>query len=118
MLTFASLNKRTSDALGYAVKPFFWLHHLVEAHMDVVPERNRSAHISQPSNKLSHHLPMILGNRPTILHSPPRSPALDRVDRRVPDLAPNNILEVEGTPVVHNPLSDLATGYGKNLGGC
>lgn len=59
---------------------------------------------------------MILGNRATILHGPPRSPALDRADGRAPDLLiPNNVLEVEGTPVIHDPLSNLAARLGKDL---
>ena len=100
------------------MQPFPRLHCLVEAHMDVIPESSWLAHISttqdQPRTS-SKYLPMVLGNIPTILHRPPRSPALDAINRRVPDLlAPNDILEIQSPTVVHNPLGNLATRHSGN----
>lgn len=52
---------------------------------------------------------MVLGQITTVLHGPPVLPSLLRlIDGSGPDLlAPDDILEVQGTAVLHNPLSNL-----------
>ena len=57
---------------------------------------------------------MVGGDALAVLHGTPAGPGLDLILRRVPNpLAPDDILEVEGGAVVHDPLGDLPA-----RGGC
>jgi hypothetical protein len=61
-------------------------------------------------------VPMIVGDRPSILHWSPLRPWHDRVSRRVPDLlSPDDIFESQRSTVVHDPFSDRFPNLGRHL---
>lgn len=59
---------------------------------------------------------MVFGNGMPILHGAPRLPGLHRVPGPDPDaLAPDDVLQVQRGPVVHDPLGDFLAGHGRPL---
>lgn len=56
-------------------------------------------------------VPVVLGDIAPVLHGAPAGPAGDRVLGGRPDLlAPDDVLEVEGARVVHDPFGDFGAG--------
>jgi hypothetical protein len=61
--------------------------------------------------------PVICSIGASVLHSTPLRPGLDGVLRRIPDLlAPDDILESEGSTIVHDPFRDGFSNIGPHLG--
>lgn len=60
--------------------------------------------------------PVIVSDGASVLHIPPLRPGLDGISRRGPDLlTPDDVLEAERSPVVHDPFSDGFSGSGPHL---
>jgi hypothetical protein len=56
------------------------------------------------------------GDGPSVLHSSPLRPWLDRVYRRIPDLlSPDDIFELQRNTIIHDPFSDRCPTRGRHL---
>ncbi len=74
---------------------------------DVYMIPNNSVRIRNATVIEEQDTPVIGSNGTSIFHSSPLRPRFDTVCARVPDfLTPDNILEVERTTIVHDPLSN------------
>lgn len=80
----------------------------VVANVDVVPRYPVSRENGQLPYSIQN-LPVILSDGATVFHLSPAGPWGNLVPGWVPDLlSPDNILQVQGFAVIHNPLSHAA----------